>query len=116
MYLEFPDGGSKQIEKPKRNYHELAEAIRQGCKLRPQQQFNDYLGVNTACALGAAQIFVGIPPKYNDKGIPVVNRRAIQKYFNLYGFKNGILLCRIMWRNDITQQTREEIADWLDTF
>ena len=81
-------------------YHELAEAIRRGCALRPVQCFgvltHDY---DQACAIGAAR----------EGGFPRQNIFAFDDYILLMEVYDQITAL-----NDRARWSREAIADWLD--
>jgi hypothetical protein len=97
--------------------HELANAMRAGCRLRPQKAVRAYFRGEAACALGAAAVGRGITlPRFNKTG-------ALQKLFpildsevrdpeNLNAKWNlGALITCL---NDVRGWPRERIADWLD--
>jgi hypothetical protein len=100
------------------DYHDLAEAIRRGCKLRPKKLRRYFQrGDNMACALGAAATGVGnrrpkrkhswrdglfeISPEFKDDAThPLTHERMS-------------LGDAIVELDDETAHSREEIADWL---
>ena len=85
---------------PSGQWHALAEAIRAGCKLLPEQAFGrNQDGPSTGCALWAA-----IKAGYNSD--------------ILYGAScpecGGYETSVVAHLNDAHRWTRESIADWLD--
>lgn len=84
----------------------LSEAIRIGAKKRPQCRgayFNDY---GESCALGAAA-----------EALFGVNRMtfgsdSLRKLQDLYG---DLTVTTVIFMNDGGGQTREQIADWLES-
>ena len=96
-------------------WHELAEAIRQGCQRVVRQCFDGSLVKRNAhgqiyatCALGAADVAGWYSQPRNDDGpdgqcpVCAYNTRVHE-------------LCLIGHLNDDHRWTREAIADWLDT-
>lgn len=94
-------------------YHELAEAIRRGCQLsKPLRGLSSHIfanGTYGTCVLGACAMGLGarnegdIARLYFDlpHSFPVL----VEAEARFEGFGN--------WRRH--RQTREQIADWLDT-
>lgn len=98
--------------------HELAEAIRRGCALRPNQVRGVLLlGPGGACALGAALAALGrdkdVAPSYRtlEGEFPQMDRRVIHP---VTGHDMNLTVA-ITTLNDDHDWTREGIADWLDT-
>ena len=92
-------------------WHELAEAIRAGCKLRPVQCFDQFHdSEQSACALGAAAEILDmagwdIPqPTMDDGRCPIGCSHEIRRRDNL-----------IPHLNDDHRWSREDIADFLDS-
>jgi len=99
--------------------HELAEAIREGCKARPRQTFRHLRsGADGACALGAVAAARKLPFRWNAiyDAFPVletaVNRGRTPGH--PCKFDNPDLFEAIVCLNDHVKLTREEIADWLE--
>lgn len=87
-------------------WHELAEAIRAGCKLRPLQCFGmSYDGPLAACAIGAARLIT----KRRDDGPPVGVGRCPEGCTTFNGY-----LFLVLHLNDDHRWSREKIADFLD--
>jgi hypothetical protein len=109
-------------------YHDLAQAIRLGCALRPRQGFGKFLrDDDRACALGAVLAANGIIPS------PAKRRALLLKLHPALSIKLKFPP-RIKWRyteakrsdplpmieviaglNDDFRWSRERIANWLDS-
>lgn len=92
-------------------WHELAEAIREGCRMRPVQCFGELIdGPYSACAIGAALSALGSfeqiidQPRGEDIVCPACATPSPE-----FG------LTPIAHLNDDHEWKRERIADWLDT-
>ena len=104
-----------QVEKVRTGiYHDLAEAIRRGCAIRPKKVKRRLRhGECGADALGAAAAGCGMSKRYT--------RRCIAEIFpELGGYvqhpisgRPGRLGDVVVLLNDQTDYTREQIADWL---
>ncbi len=99
---------------------ELAHAIREGMKHRPQQAFGDYFkGRQRSCALGAA--YEGIYRLPED--VEGVRPKRLDRFFDCLdgvvrrcpeGCKKRLPLgALIVHLNDDHQWTREQIASWV---
>ena len=111
------DFGVSGVEVETGVYHDLAEAIRRGCKVRPKKMVGDFLeGDRMACTLGAA--WVGVSGE-NDGYSTVALAKLFPELDRLVRFslggerKEGALWQAIAELNDRTRYSREEIADWL---
>ena len=107
----------------------LAEAIRIGSKEVPQCAgfvFYDRDGkIASACALGAAAIVIGALVDYKScESLAAYN--ALRDAFpeltahrspppSAPFLQNWTLLNQIIWLNDCTDWTREQIADWVES-
>jgi hypothetical protein len=97
--------------------HELADAIRAGCLLRPRKAVRAYFRGEAACALGAAAIGRGVTlPRLNkpaalQKLFPILNSKVRDPENRNAKWKLGTL---IVCLNDRRRWSRERIADWLD--
>jgi hypothetical protein len=106
-----------QVEKVRTGiYHDLAEAIRRGCVLRPKKVMGHFWrGKDGACALGAALVGAGKEPLRGNvykaivRVFPELNDVVAQP---VIGTRQS-LGWTISWLNDETQNSREAIADWL---
>jgi hypothetical protein len=94
-------------------YHELAEAIRRGCK-RTKRANGEYVSLagTHACALGAAAVATGFrwgqgdcPSDHLARKFPCVFDTHVEGDYLHYGITS---------RND-QGMSREAIADWLDS-
>lgn len=91
---------------------QLADAIRQGARLRPQA-FHRYSSNGASCALGAAAEAIGIKIDTEDpfdallQAFPVLCYREAENGMRLFEW--------IFYSNDELRLTREEIADKLST-
>jgi len=120
MYL--PEKLPNNVTVPSGPYHELAEAIRRGCVLRPQQAFGVFAvendGAQAVCALGAAAV---------GENIDVISEASfIEQTAELRArfpvLRNLLEMPRNRWSvmeaiihlNDSRRWSRERIADWLD--
>lgn len=102
-------------------YHELAEAIRRGCKLRPIQAVGYADDGIAACAMGAATaggytfpacITRNLPcPECNYKIIQGPGWERFYKTIQGPGWERFL----VIHLNDVHHWTREAIADYLDT-
>jgi hypothetical protein len=97
--------------------HELADAMRAGCLLRPRKAYRAYFRGGAACALGAAAIGRGVTlPRLNkpaalEKLFPILNSKVRDPENRKAKWKLGPL---IVCLNDARGWSRERIADWLD--
>jgi hypothetical protein len=98
-------------------YHDVADAIRRGCKVRPKKLLGGFLeGETMACALGAA--WVGGSGQH-DGYSTVALAELFPELDTLVRFrlrgeqKEGALWQAIAELSDGTSYSREEIADWL---
>lgn len=83
----------------------LSEAIRIGSKIRPQIRVPNRENITSgSCALGAA--YEAVTGKYNPTG----DGRYVLTLFDI----SAALACRVASRND-AGQSRESIADWLES-
>src|SRR3984893_14285940 len=104
-----------QVEKVRTGiYHDLAEAIRRGCAIRPKKVKRRLrLGECGADALGAAAACCGMRKRYTLEG-------SAERFPELGGHvqhpisgRPGRLGDVVVLLNDQTDYTREQIADWL---
>jgi hypothetical protein len=97
--------------------HELADAIRAGCLLRPRKAVRAYFRGEAACALGDAAIGRGVTlPRLNkpaalQKLFPILDSKVRDPENRNAKWKLGPL---IVCLNDRRRWSRERIADWLD--
>jgi hypothetical protein len=97
--------------------HELADAMRAGCLLRPRKAVRAYFRGEAACALGAAATGRGVTlPRRNkpaalDKVFPILNSKVRDPENRNAKWKLGLL---IICLNDERGWSRERIAEWLD--
>lgn len=87
-------------------YHELAEYIRQGCRMTKPAQGTFFYGLDGACAMGAAWLARTGERKTYDGVV-----RDMCETFGIGEFT----FAWITLKND-SGMSREAIADWLDTF
>ncbi len=91
----------------------LSEAIRKGCEIIPTKTKMLYIGKNgeTACALGAAGVAVGIPK------MEISSEKLAKHFPSLVDSRTGYatkLFAEITDMNDLSDMTREQIADELE--
>jgi hypothetical protein len=92
-------------------WHSLAEAIRLGCYHFPNQEFGEYYGSRSACAIGAAASALRILP--NDVDCPMILVCPIRP--GCESLEAFVPINMVVHLNDDHRWTRERIADWLDT-
>ena len=122
MYL--PEKLPNVVTVPSGPYHELAEAIRRGCVLRPHQAFNVYEDGLRVCALGAAALGSDIlvrpvgplgPSFHLTKELrhrfPLLMERTVMPCSHEL---EASVLEAVVHLNDSERWSRERIADWLD--
>lgn len=100
---------------PRLNFHNLAEAMRRGCLLRPRKIKGQWkTGTTGACALGAVSDGAGFRgngmhwPELS-KMFPELHARMAHP---LKGFRDEVTNV-ISSISDETDYSREQIADWL---
>jgi len=103
-------------------YKELAAAIRKGASMRPvyrgspfgpawQGRFWWRKQVMGSCAIGAA-----LEAVHGDKAIAQCEEESwVTVFLRTFPFVSHPVLTAIYRRNDSGRNTREEIADWLDS-
>jgi len=98
--------------------HDLAEAIRKGCKVRPRQTFRHLRsGTDGACALGAVAAARKLPFRWNAlyNAFPVLETTVkVRAATHQCQFDDPNLFEAIVCLNDHMKLSREEIADWLE--
>lgn len=90
-------------------YRELAAAIRKGAKMRPQRRGHLFRN-GSSCALGAAYEGLGYKPVEGDRDTPGYSEQYDVLYYTF-----GLELCSSVTLKNDKGQTREQIADWLDS-
>jgi len=104
-----------QVEKVRTGiYHDLAEAIRRGCAIRPKKVKRRLShGECGADALGAAAAGCGMRKRYTLEGIAEIFPELGGYVQHPISGRPGRLGDVVVWLNDQTDYTREQIADWL---
>lgn len=105
MFVETKEVGEVQ-QAP--TTEKLSDAIRRGCKVRPVQCRGTYFnGRDAACALGAA--YEGLDC-HDYKG-----RVSLPTYLSRRLNMPEAVIAEVIFRNDFDKQSRESIADWLES-
>jgi hypothetical protein len=104
-----------QVEKVRTGiYHDLAEAIRRGCAIRPKKVKRRLRhGECGADALGAAAAGCGMSNRYTLEGIAEIFPELGGYVQHPISGRPGRLGDVVVLLNDQTDYTREQIADWL---
>jgi len=104
-----------QVEKVRTGiYHDLAEAIRRGCAIRPKKVKRRLRhGECGADALGAAAAGCGMSKRYTLEGIAEIFPELGGYVQHPISGRPGRLSDVVVSLNDQTDYTREQIADWL---
>jgi hypothetical protein len=96
-------------------WHDLAEAIRQGCARFPYQAYHSYYDSMAACAMGAAAAILRMEPL--DIDCPEVRVCPVRSNCELLDtvIPRNHLFSLVVHLNDDHRWSRERIADYLDT-
>lgn len=94
----------------------LSEAIREGAKVTEPAERRLLEEPNKACAFGAALVgklgWDAAWGEYFHDGCRTITSDLIKKYFSPLSWAT---YDDVMYRNDCTTATREQIADWLES-
>jgi hypothetical protein len=96
-------------------YHNLAEAMRRGCKLRPRKAYECFRSKgDSACALGAAALGAGDKrPRYTSNSLRLLFPELKDIVDHPWGSWPEPLFDVVVKLNDEMPYSRETIADWL---
>lgn len=86
----------------------LSRAIREGAKLHPQG-FGAYFTYGGTCAIGAALCYLGIDP------VDLTAAQVQDVLEQEFEPRARYVAAEVYHRNDVLHETREAIADWLES-
>ena len=107
----YVPGSGSRVDEPLLRKLKVSEALRIGAALRPQCRGHLFIN-GMSCALGAIWEGFGFAPETVIYAPPEFEIVSALKVRHLW--PDGLLAYDIVVKND-TGQTREAIADWLET-